>query len=301
MEWIPAMGGRRAEKVGGRAVPEIFETVAAMRARVAAWRAQGARIGVVPTMGFLHVGHRALITDCRTRCERVIVTIFVNPRQFGASEDLQSYPRDLDGDLAIIREDGGDAAFVPGLAEMYPDGFATTVAVAGITEGLCGAARPGHFDGVATVVTKLLLQCRADEAMFGEKDYQQLLMVRRLVRDLDIATEIRQVATVRESDGLAASSRNAKLSAAERARAPALHAALVEAAEAVAGGAPAAAAAAAGAARLAAAGFERVDYFELRDADTLAPVARLERPARVLAAAWLGKTRLIDNVPVEPA
>lgn len=283
------------------ALPRVAATVAELRAVVAEWRAGGAgRVGVVPTMGYLHAGHMALAAAARARCARAVATIFVNPAQFGPAEDLATYPRDLDGDLAKLGAAGVDAAFVPEAAEMYPAGFATTVSVAGLSAGLCGAARPGHFDGVATVVAKLLLQCGADEAFFGEKDYQQLKVVERLARDLDIPAAIVPVATVREADGLAVSSRNVRLSPAQRAAAPALFRALEAAARTFARGAPAAEAEAAGRARLAGAGFDRVDYLECRDAATLAPVDRLEAPARVLGAARLGAVRLIDNVPVAP-
>ena len=283
------------------ALPRVAATVAELRAVVAAWRAEGAgRVGVVPTMGYLHAGHMALAAAARARCARTVATIFVNPAQFGPSEDLAAYPRDLEGDLAKLGAAAVDAAFVPETAEMYPAGFATTVSVAGLSAGLCGAARPGHFDGVATVVAKLLLQCGADEAFFGEKDYQQLKVVERLARDLDIPTAIVPVPTVREADGLAVSSRNVRLTPAQRAAAPALFRALEAAARAFARGAPAAEAEAAGRARLEGAGFDRIDYLECRDAATLAPVDRLEAPARALGAARLGAVRLIDNVPVAP-
>ena len=277
---------------------DIFVSVEAMRAQVAAWRSDGARIAVVPTMGFLHRAHIALIEAARAECDRIIVTIFVNPRQFGENEDFAAYPRDLDGDLAQIRDAGADVAFVPEISEMYPAGFATTVTVDGLTDTLCGAARPGHFTGVSTVVTKLLLQCQADDAMFGEKDYQQLLVVRRLVQDLHIPTQICAVPTVREADGLAISSRNVKLAPDQRAQAPALYRALRAAAEAIRGGAAVAGAQAEGARALVAAGFDRVDYFEVRDAETLVSVTENRGAARVFAAAWFGEVRLIDNIAI---
>ena len=283
------------------ALPRVAATVSGLRAAVARWRAGGAGpVGVVPTMGYLHEGHMALVAAARARCAHTVATIFVNPAQFGPDEDLATYPRDTDGDLRKLGAAGVDVAFLPTVPEMYPAGFATAVSVAGLSEGLCGAARPGHFDGVATVVAKLLAQCAADFAFFGEKDYQQLRIVERLARDLDIPTAIVAVPTVRETDGLAVSSRNVRLSAARRAVAPALARVLVETADAVARGAPVAAAEARGRAALAAAGFDRVDYLECRDAETLAPVAGPGAPARVFAAAWLGSTRLIDNRPIPP-
>ena len=284
------------------ALPRVAATVAELRAEVARRRAEAAgHVGVVPTMGYLHAGHMALIAASQARCSCTVVTIFVNPAQFGPDEDIATYPRDLDGDLGKLRDAEVDVAFVPERGEMYPDGFATTVSVAGLTDGLCGGARPGHFDGVATVVAKLFLQCGADEAFFGEKDYQQLKTVTRMARDLDIPTRVVAVPTVREPDGLAVSSRNVYLDAAQRAVAPALARALAGTVDAAARGAAVAEAEAAGRAQLAAAGFDSVDYYECRDAETLAPLARFDRPARVLAAAWLGNTRLIDNRPVPPA
>ena len=288
-----------SERTTTTSAVDIFATVATMRAQVATWRGGGARIAVVPTMGFLHRAHIALIEAARVECDRIIVTIFVNPRQFGENEDFATYPRDLDGDLAQIRDAGADAAFVPEMSEMYPPGFATTVTVDGLTDTLCGAARPGHFTGVSTVVTKLLLQCQADDAMFGEKDYQQLLVVRRLVQDLHIPTRIRAIPTVREADGLAISSRNVKLTPDQRAQAPTLYQALCAAAAAIRSGADVAGAQAEGARALAAAGFDRVDYFAVRDAETLAPVTENRAAARVFAAAWFGEVRLIDNIAIE--
>ncbi len=274
------------------------ETVAALRETVAAWRAAGERIALVPTMGALHAGHLALVAAARARAERVVVSIFVNPTQFDEADDLAAYPRDEAGDLAKLAEARADLAYVPAAAEMYGAGFATTVTVAGVSEGLCGAFRPGHFAGVATVVAKLLIQCAPDIALFGEKDYQQLLVVRRLARDLDLPVEIVGVPTVREADGLALSSRNACLSAAERAVAPALYATLRETAAAIAAGTAPDAACAAARARLLAAGFTAVDYVELRRAGDLAPLSVLDAPARLLAAARLGDVRLIDNLAV---
>ena len=274
------------------------DTITGLRRAVGAWRAGGESVALVPTMGALHRGHLALVEEARRRCRRVVVSIFINPTQFGPSEDLAEYPRDEAGDMAKLAALGVDLVFVPPAAEMYPEGFATTVTVARLSEGLCGDHRPGHFPGVATVVAKLLLQSRPDIALFGEKDYQQLLVIRRGARDLDIPVEIVGVPTVREADGLAMSSRNAYLSPREREIAGQLNAVLGAVAQRLAGGESPARAVAWGRDRLAAAGFPAIDYFELRDAETLAPVDALERPARLLAAVRFRAARLIDNVPV---
>ncbi len=269
-----------------------------LRAAVGAYRAAGESVALVPTMGALHEGHLALVRAGQRLCRRTIATIFVNPAQFGPKEDFRSYPRDEASDIAKLVAIGADALFAPALEEIYPPGFSTTVTVAGVSEGLCGDFRPGHFAGVATVVTKLLLQAMPDVALFGEKDYQQLLLIKRLARDLDIPVRIAGVKTVREPDGLALSSRNWYLSPAERRAAPLLFGVLTRIAERLAAGAEAAPLLAEGRATLADGGFAPVQYLEVRDAETLQPLARAERPARVLAAAYLGKTRLIDNVPV---
>ncbi len=279
----------------------VARTVEALRAQVAAWRRQGQTVALVPTMGALHDGHLALVRRGRELADRVVASVFVNPTQFAPHEDFDRYPRDEAGDAAKLAAAGCDLLYAPSVREMYPEGFATAISMGGPAEGLCGAFRPQMFGGVALVVTKLLLQAQPDTAVFGEKDYQQLMVVRRFVRDLDIPVRIEGLATVREADGLALSSRNAYLTAGERARAPELKRALDEAAASLSGGADSAVALEAARGRIAAAGFERIDYVELRDAATLEPVARVERPARLLAAAWLGKTRLIDNVPVLPA
>ena len=277
----------------------VVRTVADLRAAVVVWRAAGATVGLVPTMGALHAGHLALVARARAETARTVVTLFVNPTQFGANEDLAGYPRDEAGDRARLEAAGADLLFAPAAAGMYPPGFATTVAVAGLTEHLCGPFRPGHFAGVATVVTKLLLQSLPDAAYFGEKDFQQLQVVRRLARDLDIPARIVGVPTVRDADGLALSSRNRNLSAAERAAAAALPRTLRRLAERLAGGAAVADETAWGRAELARAGFAKVDYVEACDAETLQPVARVAAtPVRVFAAAWLGRTRLIDNMAV---
>ena len=279
----------------------VANTVAALRGEVRGWRAAGLTVALVPTMGFLHRAHVALIEAARAEADKVVTSIFVNPSQFGANEDFAAYPRDLDSDLATLAEAAVAVAFVPDEREMYPRGHATTVAVSGLTKGLCGAQRPGHFEGVATVVAKLLLQCLPDHAYFGEKDYQQLLVIRRMARDLDVPVTVHGVATVREADGLAMSSRNAYLDADQRRRAPELHRAIAEAAQTATTGATGAAVCATARARIAAAGFSPIDYVEMCDAETLEPVTVADRPARILAAASLGGTRLIDNVAVEDA
>jgi pantoate--beta-alanine ligase len=279
----------------------VARTVAALRERVAGWRKQQERIALVPTMGALHRGHLTLVEAARRHCERVVASLFVNPKQFGPREDFTAYPRDEAADLMKFREAGVDLVFAPTVEEMYPAGFVTAVRVAGIGDELEGAHRPGHFDGVATVVSKLLLQCLPDIACFGEKDYQQLLVVRHMARDLDIPVKIEGIATVREPDGLALSSRNVYLSPEERRNAPLLYRVLNEIATALAANPENVAATLQnGLAELRQAGFAP-DYLELRDTADLSPLSRLDRPARLLAAAHLGRTRLIDNIPVDAA
>src|SRR3954454_16749431 len=278
----------------------IARTIADLRRQIAAWRGRGARIGLVPTMGAIHAGHLALVHAASGQNERVVASLFVNPKQFGPSEDFSSYPRDEAADLAAFERVGVDLVFMPAVEEMYSPGFVTNVRVGGISEGLDGAFRPGHFEGVATVVCKLLLQCLPDAAYFGEKDYQQLLVVRRMARDLDIPVRIEGVPTVRDADGLALSSRNAYLSAEERRAAPLLNRVLREvAAEIAARPDDIGASLERGLGVLDAGGFA-VDYLELRDAADLAPVDRLNAPFRLLVAGRLGRTRLIDNVPIIP-
>ncbi|HSD92902.1 MAG TPA: pantoate--beta-alanine ligase [Methyloceanibacter sp.] len=274
-------------------------SVADLRVKLAKWQQRGERIALVPTMGALHQGHLSLITLAKQAADRVVVSIFVNPIQFGPREDFHLYPRDEAGDLDKLAAGGADLVFIPDLTEMYPQGFSTRVNVGDLTEDLCGAARPNHFDGVATVVAKLLLQCAPDIAIFGEKDYQQLLVIRRLVRDLNIPVEIVGGPIVREKDGLALSSRNAYLSPTERKIAPLLHQTISEVAADLAKGRGADDAAEAGRFKLEAAGF-RVNYVAVRDPETLKPLHGPVKQARVLAAAFLGKTRLIDNVPMPP-
>lgn len=268
-----------------------------LRVAVAAWRAGGERVALAPTMGALHAGHMALVATARRAGARVVASIFVNPRQFGAGEDLSRYPRREASDAVMLAEAGCDLLWLPDADAMYPAGFATNVSVAGVAEPFDGAARPGHFDGVATVVAKLFNQVRPDFAFFGEKDWQQLQVVKRLAADLDTGVEVVGVPTEREDDGLALSSRNLYLDADERARAVALPRALGEAARAIGAGIDVAQALAAARAALAAAGFE-VDYLDLADAQTLGE-PRPGQARRLLAAARLGTTRLIDNLPVD--
>ena len=278
-----------------------FETPAPLRDQVRAWRAAGESVVLVPTMGALHEGHLALVAQGRAVGRRVVASIFVNPTQFGPTEDFARYPRDLDTDLQALAKAGTDAVYLPSAATMYPDGFATRIEPGILSEGLCGEFRPGHFSGVATVVMKLLNQVGPDIALFGEKDYQQLQVIRRVVLDLDSPVAIQGVPTLREVDGLALSSRNRYLNEAERSIAPHLHAVLNEIARRFATGEDSATLLAQGRAELEQVGFSPVQYLDIRDAETLSPVTRLERPARVLAAAYLGRTRLIDNLGIAPA
>ncbi|PZQ52243.1 MAG: pantoate--beta-alanine ligase [Rhodovulum sulfidophilum] len=276
----------------------IVRRLAELRAMTTRWHRAGSRIAVVPTMGALHEGHLTLVRAALLRADRVIVTLFVNPKQFNSPEDLAAYPRTEAEDARKLEPLGVDVLYAPDADQVYPEGFATLVRVNGLDQGLCGAFRPGHFDGVATVVTKLLTQTSADLGFFGEKDFQQLAIVTRLARDLDIPCEIVGVPTVREADGLALSSRNVRLSTADRAVAPALAAALFRAREALETGAPAGPAIDAARREIVAAGYAEVEYLELRRASDLAPLDRASAPARLLAAAWLGGVRLIDNVAV---
>ena len=274
-------------------------TVDDLRLAVRALRMEGRRLALVPTMGALHEGHMSLVRAGRQHADAVCVTIFVNPTQFGPTEDFGAYPRQMQQDCVMLQRAGVELLFAPPVEEMYPQGFATTVHVARLTESLCGADRPHHFDGVATVVTKLLLQAQADVAMFGEKDFQQLQVVRQLVRDLDIPTRIQGCPTWRAPDGLALSSRNKYLSAEQRAIAPSLHEALQDIAVRFRAGEAIAPHTADAAKGLLARGFASVDYLEVRDAETLELLAREDgRAARAFAAARIGTVRLIDNVRV---
>lgn len=279
------------------ASPPVDHTIKALRSRVTLWRTTAQKIALVPTMGALHAGHIALVKEARKRAAKVIVSIFVNPTQFGPGEDFESYPRDEAADLAKLAEASVDAVFAPTVAEMYPDGCATTINVGGPAEDLEAISRPQFFSGVATIVAKLLQSASPDFALFGEKDYQQLLVIRRMVTDLAFPVEIVGIPTIRETDGLALSSRNAYLSEAERVTAPRLNAALRVAAEAIRSGGSADTAISIARSKLTGAGF-KVDYMRLRNANTLEPVKEPTERRRLLVAAWLGKTRLIDNVGV---
>ncbi len=282
-------------KPGGE--PGIVRSVADLRQIIASWRSGGDRIALVPTMGALHAGHLDIVRRAKRMAKRVVVSIFVNPRQFAPHEDLDRYPRDEAGDVAKLAEAGADLVWAPTPAEMYPQGFATRIEPQGAALGLETDFRPHFFGGVATVVAKLFNQVTPDIALFGEKDYQQLAVIRQMVRDLDMNLEIGGVPTVREEDGLALSSRNAYLSAAERQIAPELHRSIAAVSAAVSKGSAPATSADAAVRALLDAGFAKVDYVEVRDATTLGAYAK-GRPGRVLAAAWLGRTRLIDNVAI---
>lgn len=276
----------------------VVRDVAALRNEVAAWRSAGLKVGLVPTMGALHEGHLSLVRTAKEKCDRVVTTLFVNPRQFAPHEDFERYPRDEAGDAAMLAGVGCDLLYAPERAVMYPEGFSTNVIVSDVSTPLEGEFRPHFFGGVATVVTKLLLQALPDAAFFGEKDYQQLQVIKRMARDLDIPVAIEGCATVRESDGLAMSSRNAYLSADERRIAARLNQIMHDAIKAVRARDAISTVEAEVARHIIAAGFTSVDYIAIRDAETLAPISSLARPARILAAAWLGKTRLIDNMAV---
>ena len=279
---------------------QIFRQLSGLDECSARWRANGEQMALVPTMGALHDGHLALIAEGKRNAARVAATIFVNPLQFNDSADLARYPRNEEADLAALEAAGCDAVWLPSVEEIYPPGFATTVSVSGLSERWEGEFRPGHFDGMATVVAKLLIATAPDFAIFGEKDWQQLAIVQQLVRDLGIDTEIIGFPTVREADGLAMSSRNALLSNDERARAVALPQALDEARASIESGEHILVSTllAVARAKLIAAGFATVDYLALVDAATLEPLDHATGAMRLIAAATIGKTRLIDNVRV---
>lgn len=278
---------------------QTIRQIAELRSAVAALRADGP-VALVPTMGALHAGHMALVAEARLRAKHVVVSIFVNPKQFGPNEDLAAYPRRLSSDSAMLTEGGAAILWLPDVETMYPEGFATHIAVSGVSEPMDGAARPGHFDGVATVVAKLFNQVRPDIAVFGEKDYQQLAVIRRMAADLDMGVEIVGVSTQRDADGVALSSRNAYLTEEDRVHARALPRALGEAAIAIEQGQDPAQAIEAAKAAILKAGFESIDYVDLRDAETLALDPAPDRPARLLVAARIGGTRLIDNLAIKP-
>ena len=279
----------------------IVRTVTDLRWQVFAWRAEGLRVGFVPTMGALHEGHLSLVRRALLDADRVVASVFVNPAQFAPNEDFDAYPRSEQTDAALLAEAGCHLLYAPEPGEIYPPGFATVVTVSGVSQPLEGESRPQFFAGVATVVAKLLIQVSPDVAVFGEKDYQQLQVIKRLARDLDLPVRIIGAPTLRADDGLALSSRNAYLSPDQRKIAVALNVALARLAKSVAGGAAVSTSEAIAAAALIAAGFDKVDYFEVRHAEDLSrlgPGPVEGAPARVLAAAWLGKTRLIDNLEV---
>jgi pantoate--beta-alanine ligase len=284
------MRARPAHSDEREASVKIVRTIQDLRAQISEWRAAGESIALVPTMGALHAGHIALVATALSAADRVVVSIFVNPSQFAPHEDLARYPRDEAGDAAKLAGGGAHLLWAPSVGDMYPDGYATQIAVGGAALPLEGTFRPHHFGGVATVVCKLISAVTPNLALFGEKDFQQLAVIRQMVRDLNLPVVIGGMETVREEDGLALSSRNAYLTEDERYIAPMLHKAILQVAQ---GRDPREAGQA-----LLAAGFAKIDYIEVRDAETLAPfVPGAGRPGRVLAAVWLGKTRLIDNLP----
>lgn len=291
------MTGISSEK---RPSPTVIHSAAELEAALRPVRADGVMIGLVPTMGALHEGHLSLVKRARRDCGMVVASLFVNPTQFGPSEDFSRYPRDEARDVEMFAAHDVGIVYAPTVEEMYPDGPEITVRVTGVTEGLCGAMRPGHFDGVTTVVSRLFAQCRPDAAYFGEKDYQQLMVVRRMVEMLNLPVRIFGVPIVRERDGLALSSRNAYLDPAQRRIAPLLHGMLKAVAGRMFAGVDIEAQCVWGRAALLDAGFDRVDYFEIRESATLEAAATYRPGLRVFAAAWLGGTRLIDNVAVDP-
>ena len=279
---------------------ETVTTIGELRGLVGRARAAGRTIGLVPTMGALHEGHRSLVRAARGQCGFVVVSIFVNPTQFGPNEDFERYPRALEADLAACRDDGADLVFCPRVSEMYPDPGLTTVRVSRLTEGLCGASRPGHFDGVTTVVAKLFNIVGPDAAFFGEKDYQQLQVIRRMTGDLDMPVEIVACPTVREPDGLARSSRNKYLSPAERKQATVLHRSMCRAAEAVAAGTTDGPTLIAEIERdLQQAGPCTIDYVKIVDPESLEELPRVDDAARICLAVKIGQCRLIDNLEIE--
>jgi pantoate--beta-alanine ligase len=294
----PARHRASLRHIGARPAVQTIRHIDPLKKMVNALRDTGRRVALVPTMGALHAGHMALVTLAQTIADEVIVSIFINPIQFGPNEDLGRYPRQEAEDSALLADAGVAALWLPDVATMYPHGFATTVSVAQLGDGLCGAARPGHFDGVATVVAKLLTQVKPDIAIFGEKDWQQLAIIRRMARDLNLDVEIVGAPIVRDGDGLALSSRNAYLSAEERSAALALPHALQAAAVELEAGVSVAGTLEQAKTTLLQAGFVSVDYIALVDAASLEPLEHLIEEARIVAAARIGTTRLIDNFPV---
>ena len=277
---------------------QIIRDIAMLHRAVTALKQGGKSVALVPTMGSLHDGHLSLVRMAKRVADHAVVSIFVNPTQFGPNEDFDAYPRDEARDAALLVEEGTSLLWAPDVATMYPGGHSTHIEVAELGADYCGAARPGHFDGVATVVAKLFNQVQPDLAIFGEKDWQQLAIIRRMARDLDFGVDILGAPIARDADGLALSSRNAYLSDTQRTAATAFPAALNAAAQAIAGGADVAEALAKAEAAIVAGGFDSVDYVALADADSLERLRAFRAPARLLAAARIGKTRLIDNLPV---
>lgn len=280
--------------------PPILRMLPTLRAKTKDWHRRGETIGVVPTMGALHDGHLSLVARAKEMADRVVVTIFVNPKQFNSAQDLANYPSTEHDDARKLERFAVDAIYVPDAKQIYPDGFSTLVRVDGLTDVLCGAHRPGHFDGVATVVTKLFTQSSADFAFFGEKDFQQLQVVRRLARDLDLPIEVVGCPTIREVDGLAMSSRNLLLSDQARSRAATLFVVMEDMGAALTAGAAMSSLTKEATSRLRAAGFGDIDYLELRTLEALSLIDRATEPARLFAAATMAGVRLIDNIHVDP-
>ena len=274
----------------------VLHKIIDLRKQISEWKSEGLSVGLVPTMGGLHNGHGSLIKLASKKCDRVIVSIFINPTQFGDDEDFETYPQTQKSDITLISEAGGDAAFIPNVSEMYPRGFSTKVSVIGLTNMLCGASRPGHFDGVTQVVAKLLNQVSADMAFFGEKDWQQLTIIKRLVRDLDIPTKIVNVATVRDEFGLALSSRNSYLNSSQLEIARKLSSVLQMTAYNIASGGYSSDECAQAMKILLNSGFDKIDYIECRDSHSLEAIERTtEDECRIFAAAYIDNIRLIDN------
>lgn len=282
-----------------QAMPFAIQDIRFVRQKITELRAQGKSVGFVPTMGALHAGHLALIVAAKQSCDAVVASIFINPMQFSAGEDLEAYPKRIEQDSELLQEAGADILYLPSNDVMYPQGFATAVNVSGLSQILCGISRPHHFSGVTTVVTKLLMQVMPDEMFLGEKDYQQLTIIQRMVDDLNIPVAVTGVPTVRDADGLALSSRNLYLTESERKIAPALYQTLTQTAQKITSGDDVAQSLLWATGALVQRGFDKVDYLELRHADDLSGMTRYAAPARLLAAAYLGKTRLIDNIKVE--
>ena len=277
---------------------DIVRTVAELRSRISMWRREGQSVALVPTMGSLHAGHLSLMKVGKERSDRVIATIFVNPLQFAPNEDFEAYPRREDSDIRKLVEEDIDLLFAPDVSEMYRPDATTTISVGGLTDCLCALSRPGFFDGVATVVTKLLLQALPDIAIFGEKDYQQLLVIKRLATDLDIPVEIIGAPTIREEDGLALSSRNVYLDTKSRSIAPSMYNILTQYASDISNGNDIKKSLQLAKQNMQKSGFEKIEYLDLRSSQTLQACNDIKRPSRLFAAAWLGSTRLIDNLAI---